>query len=89
MAIWRNRRNPPVQSSSTWLIDYLKGNVFASLTALVMVFGLCAIYGYHFHIEYFPLISIESFSIHEDRVSSSCRSFHSSATPRKTAVYDQ
>ncbi|MEN9865180.1 MAG: hypothetical protein RL748_770 [Pseudomonadota bacterium] len=63
MATWRHRRKAPQQTSDdNWLFAHLKNNFLASLSTVVMVFGLCTIYAYHFHIEYFPQIGIESFT---------------------------
>lgn len=56
------RITPPQPASENWLIEHLKGNLVSSLSILIMVFGLCTIYAYHFHIEYFPLIGIDSFT---------------------------
>jgi outer membrane protein OmpA-like peptidoglycan-associated protein len=56
------RITPPQPESKNWLIEHLKGNIISSLSILVMMFGLCTIYAYHFHIEYFPLIGIDSFT---------------------------
>ncbi len=63
MIIRRLQRITPSQpDSKNWLIEHLKSNFISSLSILVMVFGLCTIYAYHFHIEYFPLIGIDSFT---------------------------
>jgi hypothetical protein len=61
--IWQHRRKtPPQANSGNWLIDHLKGNFISSVSILVMTVGLTTIYSYHFHIEYFPQIGIESFT---------------------------
>lgn len=56
------RITPPQADNKNWLVDHLKSNFISSLSILVMAFGLCTIYAYHFHIEYFPLIGIDSFT---------------------------
>ncbi len=50
------------KSEGHWLILYARKNLLKSLAAFATVFGLCLIYAYHFHIEYFPKFDIQSLS---------------------------
>lgn len=63
MTLWRHRRTTaPQPNDNNWLIEHLKSNFISSISFLVTSFGLTMIYAYHFHIEYFPLIGIDSFT---------------------------
>ena len=56
------RITPPKSDNKNWIIEHLKSNFISSMSILIMTFGLIAIYAYHLHIEYFPMIGIDSFT---------------------------
>jgi outer membrane protein OmpA-like peptidoglycan-associated protein len=46
--------------SGHWLLDYIKKNPIQSGLSLATLYGVLAIFAYHFHIDYFPSFDLKS-----------------------------
>jgi hypothetical protein len=56
LAAWRQRSGP----SEHWTISYAKSNPIKVGSTMATVYGLTIIFGYHVHIEYFPVFDLRS-----------------------------